>query len=57
MNALTALIGIIRSVFPIEILGGHREFPKQTQEGKVCPGNNGMKIVEALRGTTGLEVP
>jgi len=57
IEAVLTLIGVLRQIFPIEILGGHREYPNQKGEGRYCPGNTGMGLVEALRKTTGLKRP
>lgn len=55
IDALIALIGILKSVFNISVLGGHIEYPKQT--GKICPGNVGMELVRVLRSQSGLLSP
>lgn len=55
--ALTALIRILREFFYIGVLGGHREFPGQLGEGKICPGNAGLMLVGDLRKSTGLGAP
>lgn len=43
IDALLGLIGALKSVFLIKHFGGHREFPGQASEGKICPGNVGME--------------
>lgn len=55
--ALTAFISTLREFFDIHTLGGHREFPGQLGEGKICPGNVGLAIVNEIRESTGLSVP
>ena len=57
VKALMALLNALRKTFNIEIFGGHREFPKQVKEGKICPGNNGIEVVNEIRRTTGLRSP
>jgi uncharacterized Zn-binding protein involved in type VI secretion len=56
-----AAINLIRALsneFLINQLGGHREFPHQTQDQhKICPGNVGMNFVKVVRATTGLHRP
>lgn len=56
-----AAINLIRALnreFPIKHLGGHREFPHQTEDQhKICPGNIGMNFVKVVRATTGLHRP
>ncbi|TFW08736.1 N-acetylmuramoyl-L-alanine amidase [Oxalobacteraceae bacterium OM1] len=57
-HALLHLISILREVFPIKTLGGHREFPRQAKgDGRVCPGNVGIALVERVRIATGLAMP
>jgi len=50
-------IGILQEFFYITTLGGHREFPGQLGEGKICPGNVGLSLVTELRTLTGLSAP
>lgn len=55
---LRSLIQILREVFNIEMLGGHREFPHQTAgEGRICPGNAGVAFVRELRASLGISAP
>ncbi len=56
-RALRTLIDILREFFFIETLGGHREFPGQLGEGKICPANVGLALVQELRRATGLNAP
>ncbi|MFJ3485444.1 type VI secretion system tube protein TssD [Pseudomonas sp. NPDC090202] len=59
-NAATALTAALRNIFDIEHFGGHKEFPFQMEgegEGKICPGNIGMELVEAIRAETNLPKP
>ncbi|WP_397450946.1 N-acetylmuramoyl-L-alanine amidase [Pseudomonas sp. NA-150] len=57
--ALLTLIDVLRSVFNITILGGHMEYPHQqdSEEGRICPGEVGMVLVEELREHTNLLPP
>lgn len=57
VEALKALVAALRCVFPIHTLGGHREYPNQSEAGKLCPGDKGMEIISELRRITGLEAP
>ncbi|KFE56895.1 N-acetylmuramoyl-L-alanine amidase [Pseudomonas syringae] len=58
IDALLNLTGALKSVFYIEKLGGHREYPGQTKgEGRICPGNIGMKLVKKIRASTRLSKP
>ncbi|WP_256596184.1 hypothetical protein [Aquipseudomonas alcaligenes] len=41
----------------IKHFGGHREYPGQLKDGKICPGNIGMELVRAIRSNTGLMFP
>jgi hypothetical protein len=51
------LIHVLKEFFKITTLGGHREFPNQQSEGKICPGNAGMTLVSRLRKSSGLSAP
>lgn len=57
VDAVLNLIKALQSVFIIQHLGGHREYPKQLAEGKICPGDIGMEFVRVLRTTTQLLPP
>jgi hypothetical protein len=57
IQSLAAFIAILREFFHIDTLGGHREFPGQLGEGKICPGNIGLEIVGELRKSMGLGAP
>ncbi|MBC8748976.1 hypothetical protein OKW43_002332 [Paraburkholderia sp. WC7.3g] len=57
VQSLTAFVGILREFFHVDTLGGHREFPGQLGEGKICPGNFGLEIVRELRKSMGLGAP
>ena len=46
IDALRTLTEALKDVFLIDTLGGHREFPRQRKDGKICPGNLGMQLVE-----------
>jgi hypothetical protein len=56
-QSIAKLINILCDLFYINTLGGHREFPGQLGEGKICPGNVGLTLVGELRKTTGLSAP
>ena len=51
------LITALKNHFYINVLGGHREFPNQASDGKICPGNIGMNFVYELRRSFGLSAP
>ncbi|MNG13868.1 hypothetical protein D3C84_975800 [compost metagenome] len=57
IDAAVNLASALKSVFVIKRLGGHREFPEQAADGKICPGNVAMEFVKNLRTTTGLLPP
>jgi len=57
ITALMHLIDALKSVFVIKHFGGHREYPGQASEGKICPGNVGMELVRNLRVKTQLLPP
>ncbi|KWS25595.1 peptidoglycan recognition protein family protein [Pseudomonas syringae] len=57
IDALLTLTHALTSVFRVTALGGHREFPMQAGEGKICPGNIGMELVRNLRIKTKLLRP
>ncbi len=57
ITALMHLIDALKSVFVIKHFGGHREYPGQASEGKICPGNIGMELVRNLRTQTHLLPP
>ncbi|SEE72232.1 peptidoglycan recognition protein family protein [Pseudomonas migulae] len=57
IDALMHLIDALKSVFVIKHFGGHREYPGQASEGKICPGNVGMELVKNIRVKTQLLPP
>ncbi|HEX4552267.1 peptidoglycan recognition family protein [Pseudomonas sp.] len=57
IDALLMLISTLKTVFHIKHFGGHREYPGQAAEGKICPGNIGMELVRQIRWQTGLLPP
>ena len=57
ITALMHRIDALKSVFVIKHFGGHREYPGQASEGKICPGNIGMELVRNLRAKTQLLPP
>ncbi|KPC50287.1 peptidoglycan recognition protein family protein [Amantichitinum ursilacus] len=56
-KALSMLIDVLSTFFHISVLGGHREFPRQLGEGKICPGNAGLSLIKSLRKSKGLAAP
>ncbi|TCF97916.1 N-acetylmuramoyl-L-alanine amidase [Paraburkholderia strydomiana] len=56
-SSLATFIAILQDFFYITTLGGHREFPGQLGEGKICPGNAGLALVNEMRKSTGLRAP
>jgi len=50
-------IKILREFFNISVLGGHKEFPHQTKDGKICPGKVGLAFVKQLRTRLALSAP
>lgn len=57
IDSLLRLIDVLKGVFVIKNFGGHREYPGQVSEGKICPGNIGMELVRNIRTKTGLLPP
>lgn len=57
IDSLLHLVEALKSVFVIQRFGGHREYPGQDQEGKICPGNIGMELVRNIRTQTQLLPP
>lgn len=57
IDAVLNLITALKNVFVIKRFGGHREFPNQAAEGKICPGNIGMELVKNIRIKTQLLAP
>ena len=57
IHSLMHLITSLKSVFVIKHFGGHKEYPGQASEGKICPGNIGMELVRNLRTQTQLLPP
>ncbi|MCY1358598.1 N-acetylmuramoyl-L-alanine amidase [compost metagenome] len=57
IDAALNLITALKSVFVIKRFSGHREFPNQAADGKICPGNIGMELVRAIRIQTQLVAP
>lgn len=55
--AMFNLIAALESVFAIKHFGGHREYPGQRTDGKVCPGHIGMELVRTIRAKTQLLPP
>jgi hypothetical protein len=56
-DLLEKFVRVLREFFKIPVLGGHREFPHQTNDGKICPGRVGLALVKQLRPTLGLSAP
>ena len=57
IDSLLHLVEALKSVFVIQRFGGHREYPGQDQEGKICPGNIGIELVRNIRTQTQLLPP
>ncbi|BBU26309.1 N-acetylmuramoyl-L-alanine amidase [Burkholderia sp. THE68] len=57
VRSVQTFSAILRDFFHIDTLGGHREFPGQLNEGKICPGNVGLELVKKLRRSTGMSAP
>jgi hypothetical protein len=56
-DATLNLIAALKSVFVIKRFGGHKEYPGQRTDGKICPGHIGMELVHAIRLKTQLLPP
>jgi hypothetical protein len=50
-------IKVLREFFKISVLGGHKEFPNQTGDGRICPGKVGLILVKQLRARLELSAP
>ncbi|MCY1187960.1 hypothetical protein D9M73_290050 [compost metagenome] len=57
IDATLTLITALKSEFLIKHFSGHREYPNQLSEGKICPGNIGMELLKNIRSKTGLLPP
>lgn len=57
VDSVITLISALKSVFVIKHFGGHREYPNQLSEGKICPGNVGIELVKNIRKRMGLLPP
>lgn len=57
IEATVNLITALKSIFVIRRFGGHKEFPGQKGDGKICPGKIGMKLVKNIRTQTKLLPP
>lgn len=57
IDGVVNLVEALKSVFVIKHFGGHREYPGQLSDGKICPGNVGMELVRAIRSDTDLLIP
>lgn len=55
--ALEKFINVLREFFKITSLGGHKEFPHQAGDGKICPGRAGLKFVKQIRSTLAIAAP
>lgn len=49
IGAAETLCKVLAVYFHIESLGGHREFPKQSENARACPGSYGMAVADVLR--------
>jgi uncharacterized Zn-binding protein involved in type VI secretion len=56
-SATANLINTLKDLLPIKHFGGHKEFPNQYDQGKICPGNIGMELVLKIRKNTQLSAP
>jgi len=57
-QSLSVLVDVLTIYFKVDKFGGHREFqPLANKEGRACPGDVGMKLVEKIRSSTGLAKP
>jgi len=57
-QSAASLVDVLTLYFEVKNLGGHREYqPLANKEGRSCPDNIGMQLVEKLRSTTGLVKP
>jgi len=59
IDALSALIATLKEFFNITALGGHREYQLLApgNEGRACPGEYGMQVVEEMRAKFVLRAP
>ncbi|MBX8540549.1 PAAR domain-containing protein [Pseudomonas cichorii] len=57
VDATVNLTTALKNVLAIKHFGGHREFPNQKAEGKICPGNIGMELIFNIRKLTQLMAP
>jgi hypothetical protein len=57
VDAVLNLVAALKSVFIINHFGGHKEYPGQKADGKICPGNIGMELVRVIRKKTDLIPP
>ena len=57
IDATLNLVKTLKGIFFITHLGGHKEFPRQKNDGKICPGNIAMKLVKAIRVEENLKRP
>lgn len=57
IDGVVNLVKALKNVFVIKHFGGHREYPGQLSDGKICPGNVGMELVRAIRSDTNLLFP
>jgi hypothetical protein len=48
LEVASALAAVLTRFFPIETLGGHREFAKRKGSSRACPGAYGMIIAAQL---------
>ncbi|GAB7528799.1 hypothetical protein PS3A_12080 [Pseudomonas sp. 3A(2025)] len=57
IDATLALLTALKAVFTLTYFGGHKEFPFQEGEGKICPGHIGMELAHMIRIKTQLLAP
>jgi hypothetical protein len=57
LESLSHLVDSLRHVFPIRVLGGHREFALSKDSSRACPGAHGLIIAQMLRAEFKLDAP
>jgi hypothetical protein len=57
VKAAFDMITALKNVFVIQHFGGHKEYPGQDDDGKICPGKIGMKLVQRIRKKNQLSIP
>ncbi|WP_148714722.1 peptidoglycan recognition protein family protein [Chitinolyticbacter meiyuanensis] len=58
IKALYKLVEVLKTVFFLEVFGGHQEFQRNaTGEGRACPGRYGMDLVNMIRKDLNMKIP